>query len=167
MVPLEPESQKFLTPGELQSLLFNGDGTINNGNPADESTGDNCDNLPSNFSNDWVLLPKTFSQIYLGEVFSFYLKSCSLSQDEVLTDVKIRIDMQLASNRVVNIAEIKRTKLEPLEALHHILHHEVKEMGSNVYVTLSPVLIPNFSFIFFNGRQVDMYRRIQKGIRCR
>ena len=129
VVPSDAESRKFLSPVESQTFLMP-DSNGTNGDHCDDFN--ECSQLPSNFSNEWVLLPPTLCQIYLGETFSFFLKSSSLCQTEALNEVRVRIDMQLASNRVVNIADIKKRRLEPKESIDHILHHEVKEMGSNV-----------------------------------
>ena len=92
------------------------------------------DKLPEELTNDWKFLPKSYSQIYLGETFSFYVKSVNDSVNEKVTNVVVRIDMQLSSNRVINIGERRVDCLDSKEMIHQLLQHEVKEMGSNVWV---------------------------------
>lgn len=92
------------------------------------------DELPQDLSSDWKFLPKSYSQIYLGETFSFYVKSTNDSLTEMVKNVVIRIDMQLSSNRVINIGERRVDSLEAKGVIHQLLQHEVKEMGSNVLI---------------------------------
>lgn len=82
--------------------------------------------------NDWKFLPKSYSQIYLGETFTFYVKSVNDSVNEPVTNVIVRIDMQLSSNRVINVGERRMDQLDCKQGIHMLLQHEVKEMGSNV-----------------------------------
>lgn len=91
-----------------------------------------CDKLPEHLSSEWRFLPKNYGQIYLGETFSFYTRCTNDSVTELVKDVSLRVDLQLTSNRVIFLGEHKIDTLDSKGTLHELMHHEVKEMGTNV-----------------------------------
>jgi hypothetical protein len=88
-------------------------------------------NLPQSFADNWRLLPQNFGNVYLGETFSFFMNCTNDSVKEVVTDVVIRVDLQVG-NRAVNIGESKASILDAKQSLNDIMKHEVKELGPHV-----------------------------------
>lgn len=89
--------------------------------------------LPQNFSENYRLLPQNFGNVYLGETFSFFLNSTNDSVKEVVTDVVLRVDLQVG-NRAVNIGETKAAILDAKQSLYDIMKHEIKELGPHVLI---------------------------------
>ena len=88
--------------------------------------------LLDNYKDKWVLVP-TPVNIYLGEVFSFYLTCTNDSIQEVMTNVHIRIDMQ-SGNRAIFLKEFNIETLDAKATIDTVLGHEIKEPFTHVYV---------------------------------
>lgn len=127
IVPRNDEAiAHFLTANELVAFF-----TLEDELQADEKA------LPPEYSENWRYLPKLYGQVYLGETFSFHIKASNESTNEV-TQVTVRSDLQLYSNRVVTLGEGKKDRLLPKEFVHQVYQHEIKELGNHVLiVTLS------------------------------
>jgi len=87
--------------------------------------------LPQEVEVNWRFLSKSCGQIYLGETFSFLVKTYNETGYET-NDLVIKVDLQLFSQRVINLADSRKECLKPQESHHVLLHHEIKEMGGNV-----------------------------------
>ena len=94
----------------------------------------NPDNLISN--NQFLQLPQSFGNIYLGETFSSYICVHNCTTHSV-NSVSVKCDLQSNNNRV-SLA-IHRNKPTPLtlnkdETLDDVIHYEVKEIGTHILV---------------------------------
>ncbi|XP_054162614.1 trafficking protein particle complex subunit 13-like [Oppia nitens] len=89
--------------------------------------------LSPTLADEWRLLPQNFGNVYLGETFSFVVNCTNDSVREVVTDVVVRVDLQVG-NRVVNLGEIKTSLLDAKQCINDIMKHEVKELGSHVLI---------------------------------
>lgn len=87
--------------------------------------------LADEYASDWQLLSRSYGQVYLGEVFSFYAKVTNDSVTHSITDLSIRIDLQVTS-RVINLCDTQRPALDAKQSVHLLMQHEIKEMGGNV-----------------------------------
>ena len=90
--------------------------------------------LPPEYSKNWRYLPKLYGQVYLGETFSFHIKAVNESPIKEVTQVTVRSDLQLYSNRVVTLGEGKKESLQPKEFIHQMYQHEIKELGNHVLI---------------------------------
>jgi hypothetical protein len=78
------------------------------------------------------MLPASFGSIQLGETFS----SCLSVNNETPVSIevaKVRVEMQTATSKMV-LYEMDglETNLPGGDALEHIVHHEIKELGQHV-----------------------------------
>lgn len=121
VIPKNEDNLTFLNQDELKRFFSLEDDLCNQ-------------NLPSEVETDWRFLPRSYGQIYLGETFSFVVKTCNDSDKYVINDLVVRVDLQLFSQRVINLAESQQEVLNAQESHHLLLHHEIKEMGANMYV---------------------------------
>lgn len=119
VIPRNPESLTFLTPNERTAFFTLED---------DFETAQ----LPPEYASSWQFLPRSCQQIYLGETFSFVICMTNESTTEIIRDLVLKVDLQLYSQRVINLCESKKDPLEPKQCFFQLLHHEVKEMGANV-----------------------------------
>ncbi|CAG2180143.1 unnamed protein product [Oppiella nova] len=87
--------------------------------------------LAPNLTEEWRLLPQNFGNVYLGETFAFVINCTNDSVKEMVTDVVVRIDLQVG-NRAVILGEMKASVLDAKQSLNDIMKHEVKELGPHV-----------------------------------
>lgn len=118
VVPRRTESLDFLTQSEKEVFF------------APESEMES-EEMWSDYSADWQFLPRAYGQIYLGEMFSFFVKTSNDSDGTRVTDLSVRIDLQVTT-RVINLCDSRKEELLPHQSFPQLLHHEIKEMGSNV-----------------------------------
>jgi hypothetical protein len=78
----------------------------------------------------------------LGEIFSFYVKVSNDSSDVRVTDVTVRIDLQVTT-RVINLKDTSCAELPHGQSFHQLIHHEIKEMGANVLICTISYKIPD------------------------
>lgn len=124
IVPRNEEAiSHFLTPNELVAFF-----SLDDELQSDEKT------LPSEYSENWRYLPKLYGQVYLGETFSFHIKASNESNNEDVTQVTVRSDLQLYSNRIVTLGEGKKDNLQPHECINQMYQHEIKELGNHVLI---------------------------------
>ncbi|RZF38354.1 hypothetical protein LSTR_LSTR011877 [Laodelphax striatellus] len=93
-------------------------------------------------AGQFLLLPQSFGNIYLGETFSSYIcvhNSSALSSSFA--------DLQTNSLRIPlcgNQADLTARDLDPGQTLDEVIHHEVKEVGTHILVcevTYSPLTL--------------------------
>lgn len=82
--------------------------------------------LPDQYKNDWIIVPNPYNTIYLGEIFSLFINCTNDSIQELMTNVSVRIDMQI-NNRAVVLKELNIEKLDAKANLDEILSYEIKE----------------------------------------
>ncbi|KAH9521307.1 Trafficking protein particle complex subunit 13 [Dermatophagoides farinae] len=93
--------------------------------------------LPDQYKNDWIIVPNPYNTIYLGEIFSLFINCTNDSIQELMTNVSVRIDMQI-NNRAVVLKELNIEKLDAKANLDEILSYEIKEPHIHVLIcTLS------------------------------
>lgn len=119
VVPRNTGSLDFLTSSEKEVFF------------APEESEDGQEEMSPEYVTEWQFLPRSYGQIYLGEMFSFYVKTSNDSEAKLVTDLCVRIDLQVAT-RVINLCDSRREELPPGQAFHQLIHHEIKEMGGNV-----------------------------------
>ncbi|KAG1703675.1 Trafficking protein particle complex subunit 13 [Nymphon striatum] len=82
-----------------------------------------------------LLLPQSFGNIYLGEVFSSYI-SVHNDSNRVIKGVRVKADLQTGTQRVCLIGqdESKDCELGPGQSVDDVIHHEVKDIGTYILV---------------------------------
>ncbi|XP_044009690.1 trafficking protein particle complex subunit 13 [Aphidius gifuensis] len=82
----------------------------------------------------FMLLPQSFGNIYLGEIFSSYL-CVHNGSNQIVKSINVKADLQTStqtislSNKNTNIEE-----LAPDSTVDEVIHHEVKEIGTHILV---------------------------------
>ncbi|XP_067044830.1 trafficking protein particle complex subunit 13-like [Acropora muricata] len=81
------------------------------------------------------VLPQTFGNIFLGEVFSSYV-SVHNDSNQPVKDIVIKTDLQTSSQRLnlSGTANMPVAKLDPDESFDQVIQHEVKELGTHILV---------------------------------
>ncbi|KAF7391266.1 trafficking protein particle complex subunit 13 [Vespula maculifrons] len=82
----------------------------------------------------FMVLPQSFGNIYLGEIFSSYL-CVHNGSNQVVKNVTVKADLQ-TSTQVISLSsgnsEVK--ELAPDNTVDEVIHHEVKEIGTHILV---------------------------------
>lgn len=94
----------------------------------------NPDNLISN--NQFLQLPQSFGNIYLGETFSSYICVHNCTTHSV-NSVSVKCDLQSNNNRVslaIHVNKQTPLTLNKEETLDDVIHYEVKEIGTHILV---------------------------------
>ncbi|CAO1425453.1 unnamed protein product [Diamesa serratosioi] len=106
----------------------------------------NPDNLISN--NQFLQLPQSFGNIYLGETFSSYICVHNCTTHSV-NSVSVKCDLQSNNNRVslaIHLNKPTPLTLNKEETLDDVIHYEVKEIGTHILVCevnyVSPAGLP-------------------------
>ncbi|XP_054278638.1 trafficking protein particle complex subunit 13-like [Macrosteles quadrilineatus] len=84
----------------------------------------------------FLLLPQSFGNIYLGETFSSYICVHNDSTQSA-KDVTLKADLQTSSLRIPltgHQGDSVARDLEPGHNLDEVIHHEVKEIGTHILV---------------------------------
>ncbi|KAL3285741.1 hypothetical protein HHI36_000268 [Cryptolaemus montrouzieri] len=79
----------------------------------------------------FLLLPQSPVNIYLGETFSSYICVFSETQQVVRN---IYVDLQTSSQKLPLSANPPTAELAPEETINIVIHHEVKEIGTHILV---------------------------------
>ncbi|XP_041978922.1 trafficking protein particle complex subunit 13 [Aricia agestis] len=82
----------------------------------------------------FLLLPQSFGNIYLGETFSCYV--CVHNEtNQPVQSVSIKADLQTSLQRVpLTTQNQKPIMLDVDETLSDVIHHEVKDLGTHILV---------------------------------
>lgn len=83
----------------------------------------------------FLLLPQSFGNIYLGETFSCYV--CVHNEtNQPVQSVSIKADLQINSQRIPLTTQQNQssTMLGVDETLSDVIHHEVKDLGTHILV---------------------------------
>lgn len=79
----------------------------------------------------FLLLPQSPVNIYLGETFSSYI--CVYSETEqVVNNICVKVDLQTSSQRLPLSMNTPTSHLKPDETVNIVIHHEVKEIGTHM-----------------------------------
>lgn len=83
---------------------------------------------------EFMLLPQSFGNIYLGETFSCYIciHNCT---NHAVNGVNIKADLQSNSTRIslpIHTGKTTPVTISPTETLDDVIHHEVKEIGTHM-----------------------------------
>ncbi|KAI2801017.1 hypothetical protein RDWZM_003932 [Blomia tropicalis] len=89
--------------------------------------------LSDQYKEKWLLVPNQFFNIYLGEVFSFYITCTNDSTQEMMTNVSIQLDMQI-NNRAIFVKKFNLNTLDAKKSVEDILSHEIKEPFPHVLI---------------------------------
>ncbi|XP_078038449.1 trafficking protein particle complex subunit 13 [Augochlora pura] len=82
----------------------------------------------------FMVLPQSFGNIYLGEMFSSYL-CVHNGSSQLVEDVNVKVDLQTSTQIIPlsgNSGEMK--DLPPGGTVDEVIHHEVKEIGTHILV---------------------------------
>jgi len=93
-------------------------------------------NIPLLATGDLLMLPQSFGNIYLGEIFSCYV-SVHNDSDQVVYDVSVKADLQTTAQRIPLSGQGSSavlTELAPDQSVDDVIHHEVKEIGVHILV---------------------------------
>ncbi|XP_065331752.1 trafficking protein particle complex subunit 13 [Cloeon dipterum] len=81
----------------------------------------------------FLLLPQSFGNLYLGETFSSYV--CVQNNSSVtVKDVAVKSDLQTSSQKVSLSAIRAPQELQPRHTVDEVIHHEVTELGTHILV---------------------------------
>ncbi|XP_012264196.2 trafficking protein particle complex subunit 13 isoform X2 [Athalia rosae] len=96
----------------------------------------------------FMMLPQSFGNIYLGEIFSSYL-CVHNGSSQLVKDVIVKADLQTSSQRIpLSGHNVEPKELAPDSTVDEVIHHEVKEIGTHIlvcevtYTPTSPVASP-------------------------
>lgn len=87
-------------------------------------------------AGQFLLLPQSFGNIYLGETFSSYI-CVHNDSNQVAKHVSVKADLQTTSQRIPlsgHQMESVAAELHPQDTLDDVIHHEVKEVGTHILV---------------------------------
>lgn len=86
-------------------------------------------------AGQFLLLPQSFGNIYLGETFSCYVCVHNETKQPVQS-VSIKADLQTNSQRIPLTTQQNHspTMLDVDETLSDVIHHEVKDLGTHILV---------------------------------
>nr|CAI5832264.1 unnamed protein product [Callosobruchus analis] len=127
----------------------------------------------------FLLLPQTPVNIYLGEIFSSYI--CVFSESkQTVSNVSVKVDLQTSSQRLPLSTNPPTPTLGPDENVNIVIHHEVKEIGTHIlicevtYVTTTSQIMSFRKFFkimvlkpldvktkFYNAENDDVYLEAQ------
>ncbi|XP_015599656.1 trafficking protein particle complex subunit 13 isoform X2 [Cephus cinctus] len=81
-----------------------------------------------------MLLPQSFGNTYLGEIFSCYL-CVHNGSSQAVKDVVVKADLETPSQRIPLFCHNEENKeLAPDSTIDKVLHHEVKELSAHILV---------------------------------
>ncbi|KYN18517.1 UPF0533 protein C5orf44 like protein [Trachymyrmex cornetzi] len=82
----------------------------------------------------FMVLPQSFGNIYLGEIFSSYL-CVHNGSNQVVKNVTVKADLQ-TSTQVIPLSSnnLEGKELAPDSTVDEVIHHEVKEIGTHILV---------------------------------
>ncbi|KAG5899832.1 hypothetical protein JTB14_012303 [Gonioctena quinquepunctata] len=84
-------------------------------------------------AGQFLLLPQTPVNIYLGETFSSYI--CVYSETETsVNNISVKVDLQTSSQRLPLHGDPPTPELPPDKTVDIVIHHEVKEIGTHILV---------------------------------
>lgn len=91
--------------------------------------------LETLISGQFMLLPQSFGNIYLGETFS----SCICVHNDsnfIAKNVSLKADLQTSTQRLLlsSPSEPQAIELHPQQTLDDVIHHEVTEVGVHILV---------------------------------
>ncbi|XP_058805357.1 trafficking protein particle complex subunit 13 [Phymastichus coffea] len=82
----------------------------------------------------FMVLPQSFGNIYLGEIFSSYLCVHNGSHQSV-KDVTVKADLQTSTQTIpLSGQNYQIRELAPNYTIDEVIHHEVKETGTHILV---------------------------------
>uniref|UniRef100_A0A2R5L579 Trafficking protein particle complex subunit 13 n=1 Tax=Ornithodoros turicata TaxID=34597 RepID=A0A2R5L579_9ACAR len=87
-------------------------------------------------SGNFLMLPQSFGNIYLGETFSCYMSVHNDSKQPV-NDVSVKAELQTGTQKVLLTGrgdESTITELKQNDSVDEVIHHEVKEIGMHILV---------------------------------
>lgn len=87
-------------------------------------------------AGQFLLLPQSFGNIYLGETFSSYI-CVHNDSDQVAKHVCVKTDLQTSSQRIPlsgHQMDSVAMELHPQDTVDDVIHHEVKEVGTHILV---------------------------------
>lgn len=86
-------------------------------------------------AGQFLLLPQSFGNIYLGETFSCYV--CVHNEtNQPVQSVSIKADLQTNSQKILLTTQQNQSPimLDVDETLSDVIHHEVKDLGTHILV---------------------------------
>lgn len=79
----------------------------------------------------FLLLPQSPVNIYLGETFSSYI--CVYSETEqIVSNVSVKVDLQTSSQRLPLSMNPLTAQMKQGDTVDIVIHHEVKEIGTHM-----------------------------------
>lgn len=82
-------------------------------------------------TGQFLLLPQSPVNIYLGETFSSYI--CVYSETEqIVNNINVKVDLQTSNQRLTLSTNPPTPQLKPDETVNLVIHHEVKDIGTHM-----------------------------------
>ncbi|XP_039310064.1 trafficking protein particle complex subunit 13 isoform X2 [Solenopsis invicta] len=110
----------------------------------------------------FMVLPQSFGNIYLGEIFSSYL-CVHNGSNQVVKNVTVKADLQ-TSTQVIPLSSNKLNgkELAPDSTVDEVIHHEVKEIGTHIKYFKFQVVKPlDVKTKFYNAESDEVYLEAQ------
>ncbi|KAJ7582536.1 DUF974-domain-containing protein [Mycena floridula] len=114
-------------------------------------------------ASELLTLPASFGAIQLGETFS----SCLCVNNEAQVEIEavtMKVEMQTVTSKVL-LAEFggSEFRLAAADALEHVVHHEIKELGQHVLAcTVSYKLPPSSRNVMDEEDTIQTFRKFYK-----
>ncbi|KAI4498088.1 hypothetical protein M0802_006912 [Mischocyttarus mexicanus] len=91
----------------------------------------------------FMVLPQSFGNIYLGEIFSSYL-CVHNGSNQVVKNVSVKADLQ-TSTQIISLSSGNSLvkELAADDTVDEVIHHEVKEIGTHILVCEVSYMPPN------------------------
>lgn len=139
---------RLTRPTLASPLVVTCDSTDLPGNTLNNELKNDCTALQGMESlavGQFMVLPQSFGNIYLGEIFSSYL-CVHNGSNQAVKNVSVKLDLQ-TSTQLISLSkgssEIK--ELAPDNTVDQVIHHEVREIGTHIlvcevsYIATNPV----------------------------
>ncbi|XP_043259381.1 trafficking protein particle complex subunit 13 [Colletes gigas] len=82
----------------------------------------------------FMVLPQSFGNIYLGEIFSIYL-CVHNGSSQLVKDITVKADLQTSTQIISLSGNSGRMKdIAPDSTIDEVIHHEVKEIGTHILI---------------------------------
>ncbi|XP_076750477.1 trafficking protein particle complex subunit 13 [Xylocopa sonorina] len=134
---LELKVMRLTRPTLASPIVVTCDSTDLPGNTLNNELKNDCTALQGMETlaiGQFMVLPQSFGNIYLGEIFSSYL-CVHNGSSQLVKNVNVKADLQTSTQIISLCGGSGETKdLAPDNTVDEVIHHEVKEIGTHILV---------------------------------
>lgn len=135
--PLELKVMRLTRPMLASPIVVTCDSTDLPGNTLNNELKNDCTALQGMETlavGQFMVLPQSFGNIYLGEIFSSYL-CVHNGSNQLVKNVTVKADLQTSTQMLSLCGNNREMKdLAPDNTVDDVIHHEVKEIGTHILV---------------------------------